>query len=91
MPRPALVLTARDRMIALDYQKLADTPAQAEPFPHIVVPSFVPPDDLRAVLADLPPLNRRGSFPSDSGALGPAAHELVGEMEGDGLRDLIAD
>jgi len=77
-------------MIALDYQKLADTPAQAVPFPHIVVPGFVPPADLRAVLADLPPLNRRGSFPPGSVRLGPMAGELVREMEGDGLRDLIA-
>jgi hypothetical protein len=40
-------------MIALDYQKLADTPAVLEPFPHVVVPGFVPADSLRAVLTDL--------------------------------------
>jgi SM-20-related protein len=77
-------------MIALDYQKLADTPAVLEPFPHVVVPGFVPADSLRAVLADLPPLNRRGSFPPDSVHLGSAARDLVREMEGDLLRDLIA-
>ena len=77
-------------MIALDYQKLADTPATLDPFPHVVVPGFVPPDSLRAVLADLPPLNRRGSFPPESVRLGPAARDLVREMEGDLLRDLIA-
>ena len=77
-------------MISLDYQKLAETPVQTEPFPHIVVPDFVPPDSLRAVLADMPPLHRRGSFPPDSVRLGPAARDLVREMEGDLLRDLIA-
>jgi SM-20-related protein len=77
-------------MIALDYQKLAETPVQTEPFPHIVVPNFVPPDSLRSVLADMPPLHRRGSFPPDSVRLGPAARDLVREMEGDLLRDLIA-
>lgn len=77
-------------MIDLDYQKLAETPAAVEPFPHIVVPGFVPPDSLRAVLADLPRLNRRGSFPPDSLRLGPAVRNLVSEMEGDLLRGLIA-
>src|SRR5271165_4059220 len=77
-------------MIALDYQKLAATPPATEPFPHIVVPGFLPPESLRAVLADLPPLNRRGSFPPDAVRLGPAARELAREMEGAPLRDLIA-
>jgi SM-20-related protein len=76
-------------MINLDYQKLADTPAATDPFPHLVVPGFVPPGSLQAVLAALPPLNRRGSFPPDSVRLGPAARELVAELEGDGLRSLI--
>ncbi len=77
-------------MITLDYQKLADTPVALYPFPHLVVPGFVPPESLRDVLAALPPLNRRGSFPPDSVRLGPDARELVREMEGELLRDLIA-
>jgi SM-20-related protein len=77
-------------MIALNFQKLADTPVAADPFPHLVVPGFVPPESLRQVLADLPPLNRRGSFPPASVRLGRAARDLVSEMEGDLLRDLIA-
>jgi SM-20-related protein len=77
-------------MIALDYQKLAETPVATDPFPHLVVPDFVPPDTLRAVLGALPPLDKRGSFPPDSVRLGAAARELVREMEGDRLRSLIA-
>jgi hypothetical protein len=77
-------------MIALDYQKLADTPVATDPFPHLVVPEFVPPDSLRQVLAALPKLARRGSFPPDSVRLGPAARELVQQMESERLRDLIA-
>ena len=77
-------------MIALDYQKLAETDVVPEPFQHIVVPGFVPPESLRAVLGHLPPLRRRGSFPAGSVRLGPAARDLVREMEGDLLRDLLA-
>ena len=79
-----------DEMIALDYPKLAATPVSIDPFPHVVVPDFVPPASLRAVLADLPPLGRRGSFPPDSVRLGPAARALVQAMEGARLRDAIA-
>jgi hypothetical protein len=77
-------------MIALDYQALSGTPVATDPFPHLVVPGFVPPDSLRDVLAALPPLNKRGSFPPDSVRLGAGARDLIREMEGPRLRDLIA-
>lgn len=77
-------------MIALDYAKLQATPVNTDPFPHVVVPDFVPPDSLRQVVADLPMLNKRGSFPADSVRLGPAAKALFEAMEGPRLRDCIA-
>jgi hypothetical protein len=77
-------------MITLDYQTLADTPVSTDPFPHLLVPGFVPPESLRSVLADLPPLQRRGSFPPESVRLGLAAQDLVRQLEGERLRDLIA-
>jgi SM-20-related protein len=77
-------------MITLDYKKLDETPVAAEPFPHLVVPGFVPPDSLGQVLAALPPLRKRGSFPPDSVHLGSAARDLVQQMGGDRLRGLIA-
>ena len=76
--------------MSLDYQTLTDLPVSADPYPHLLVPGFVPPDRLRAVTADLPPLNRRGSFPPGSLRLGPEAQALVTELEGPRLRDLIA-
>ena len=76
-------------MIDLNYTALAETPVGTDPFPHLVVPGFVPPDDLRAVLAALPPLNRRGSFPPDSVRLGAVAQDLVTAMEGPVLRSLL--
>jgi len=77
-------------MIELDYAALAATPVAADPFPHAVVPRFLPPDDLRVVLADLPPLGKRGSFPPESVRLGPAARDLMAAMSGPRLRDTIA-
>lgn len=77
-------------MIELDYAALDATPAASEPFPHIVVRHFVPPAALRTVVADLPPIDRRGSFPPDAVRLGPAAQALMREMQGEQLRAAIA-
>ena len=76
-------------MIELDYAKLAATPVATDPFPHVVVPAFVPPASLDAVLADLPPLGKRGSFPVDAVRLGPDAKALMAAMEGPELRAAI--
>jgi hypothetical protein len=77
-------------MIDLDYAKLDATPVATDPFPHVVVPHFVPPAALTQVLGDLPPLSKRGSFPTDAVRLGPAAQALMKEMEGPRLRSAIA-
>lgn len=76
-------------MIELDYAKLAATPVATEPFPHVVVPDFVSSASLDAVLADLPPLGRRGSFPIDAVNLGRNAAALMQAMEGPRLRKAI--
>ncbi len=77
-------------MIDLDFAKLRVTPVATDPFTHVVVPHFVPPAALDRVLADLPPLHKRGSFPPDAVRLGPAARDLMTAMEGPALRDAIA-
>ena len=79
----------RGIMIELDFAKLLATPVATDPFPHVVVPDFVPPVSLDAVLGDLPPLGRRGSFPPDSVRLGPNAKALMEAMEGPVLRAAI--
>ena len=76
-------------MIELDFAKLTTTPVATDPFPHVVVPGFVPPAALKAVLADLPPLAKRGSFPPDSVRLGSNAKALMEAMEGPILRAAI--
>ncbi|MGD0106347.1 MAG: 2OG-Fe(II) oxygenase [Rhodopila sp.] len=76
-------------MIELDYARLNATPVATTPFPHVVVPGFVPPVSLEAVLADLPPLGKRGSFPVDAVNLGPNAAALMEAMEGPMLRASI--
>ena len=78
-------------MPLLDYAALRTAPLAADPFPHLIVPDFLPPEALRAVAADLPPIGKGGSFPPDSVRLGPAARALMAEMEGPELRAIIAE
>jgi hypothetical protein len=78
-------------MIDLNYAALRATSVARDPFPHVVVPHFVPPGALQAVVADLPAMARRGSFPPDAVALGSNARALMEELEGARLRAAIAE
>lgn len=78
-------------MIELDYAALRATPVATDPFPHVVVANFVPPGTLADVLADLPALGKRGSFPLDALELGPLAQALMDELKGPRLQQAIAE
>lgn len=78
-------------MSLLDLAALARTPVAGDPFPHVVVPRFVPQPGLGQVVADLPPISKGGSFPTGGLRLGSVAAAMVKELEGDGFRDAVAD
>ncbi len=77
-------------MIELDYAALSATKVNPDPFPHVVVPHFLPPTALDAVLRDLPPISRGGSFPPEAVRLGPAARGLMTALKGEAMREAIA-
>jgi hypothetical protein len=76
-------------MIRLDYEALRATPPATDPFPHVIVPHFVPADSLVTVVGALPRLAQGGSFPLDSLRLGPAAKALAEALEGPAFRAAI--
>lgn len=78
-------------MIMLQYDALDSATVAQEPFSHIVVPGFVPPNELPLLLADLPDMPRGGSFPPESLRLGPKAQALIAALEGPRFRQSIAD
>ena len=77
-------------MLDLAYDRLTETPVAQDPFAHVVVPGFVPPDLLPGVVADLPPIAKGGSFPTDGLRLGPAGRALMAELEGPRFRAAVA-
>ncbi len=75
----------------LDFDKFRATPVASAPFPHILVPNFVRPEALRDVVAALPPIRSRGSFPIAALRLGAAAQALVDGLEGPEFRAITAE
>jgi hypothetical protein len=77
-------------MTVLAYDALQATPVAETPFPHVVVPNFVPPGVLRNVVKELPRLEKGGSFPVESLRLGSTARAMMAELEGPAFRAAVA-
>lgn len=75
----------------LDMNRLRATPVAHDPFDHILVPNFVPPAALPGVVAALPAMRGRGSFPIGALRLGTAAQAMVAALEGPAFRAAIAE
>lgn len=75
----------------LDFEKLRATAVNTAPFAHILVPNFVRPEALRDVVAALPPIRSRGSFPITAIRLRAAAKTLVDGLEGPEFRAIVAE
>ncbi len=77
-------------MQPLDFDRLRAATVAHDPFDHLVVTRFVRPDALPAVLAALPAMRGRGSFPVSALRLGPPARALVAALQGPDFRAAIA-
>ena len=77
--------------LLFDYEALAAMPVSTDPFPHVVVTDFLPPEALARVRAQLPISDRGGSFPPEALKLGPDAHAMMQELEGPALKQAIAE
>ena len=75
----------------LDYEALRSTPAAADPFPHVVIPRFVPPRELDQVVRAMPPISQGGSFPPEALRLAGTVRALFDELSGPRFRGAIAE
>jgi len=76
--------------VAFDYAALERAPVSDDPFAHVVVPNFIGPEDLRAVVGSLPEMASGGSFPPESLALSPLVRAMTDELQGPRLKSIIA-
>ena len=68
-------------MVDLQLDKLAATALTREPYEYVVVPGFLPADQLSEVVADYPPL-KAGSYPLEEVTVTPALRALIDVMDG---------
>jgi SM-20-related protein len=66
-------------------------PVVTAPFPHLVIPNFINLAFLPALITTFPVINKRGSIPVTSINLSSIFQQFVAELQGDALRQIIAE
>jgi hypothetical protein len=74
----------------IDLNLLHRARLETEPFPYVIVPGCVPAAARAALSADFPRIERPGSFPTGSLAIGPTFAAFLRELEGPHFREAVA-
>ena len=77
--------------MSLDFDKLAATALERDPYEHVVVERFVRPDEFPKVAADFPELPGPGLHPPSAVELKGAFATMLEEFNSDRFRDIIAE
>ena len=75
----------------INFDVLRTASAYFAPFPHAIVPGFVRAERRDDLLRDFPRIAEPGSFPCAALDCGGAFADLIGELEGDDLRAMVAE
>ena len=62
----------------------------SDPFPYLIVPNFIRPETLAAVEADYPAIDLPGSFPLPSVKCGAVFRQLMDDIQGPEMTDVIS-
>ncbi len=85
----AALAKTSDEPVCLDLDALARAPRCDDPFPHVIVPGFVPQAAGSAISADYPAIARAGSFPVGDLNFGAGFRAFLAELEGPAFRAAI--
>jgi SM-20-related protein len=77
--------------VILDLERLRASPLRRDPFDFVIVDNFIGPEHRQALAADFPEVRKHGSFPLPALSCGPAFARLAAELEGDALRQAVAE
>ena len=83
-------IATKERLRFIDLAAFEHTKLEADPFPYLIVPGFVPAGVRTTLSADYPKLDRPGSFPVADVTYGPAFRDFLAEIEGPEMRDAFA-
>jgi hypothetical protein len=75
----------------VDINALAEAQTRPEPYPHAVIPGFLPAVTQAEVTRDFPSLDIGGLFLPDAAPMGPSMRAIIDTLEGPVVRGLIGD
>src|SRR5690349_2301761 len=75
----------------IDYERLAEAPAEPLPFPHLVVADFIRREAQEALAAAFPSVAGTGSYPPSELDCSALFRRLLAEFEGERLRVLVGE
>ncbi|MFL2787131.1 MAG: 2OG-Fe(II) oxygenase [Paracoccaceae bacterium] len=75
----------------LNLEKLNDCELQEEPYEHLVLDGFIDGKNLDSVRNDFPDVPSPGSHPPSNLKITGAFEELVAELQGESLRNVVQD
>lgn len=74
----------------INLEALSRSEVKNSPFPYTVIPNFICAEHLQSLTRAFPTINSRGSIPARSLELTRPFSQLIDELEGDALRNMIA-
>lgn len=75
----------------VDLSAVRNTPACNDPYPHMIVPGFLNEANAASVIADYPTLDVGGVYLPDAAAHGEATAQLLADLGGDAVRNVVAE
>jgi SM-20-related protein len=75
----------------VELNAVRNTPASREPYPHLIVPGFLSETNAARVIADYPKLDVGGVYLPDAAPCGEATAQLLADLGGEKVRDLVAE
>lgn len=88
--RRMTAVATHDRLRFIDLATFEQTRLEADPFPYLIVPGFVPTESRAALSADYPKVDQPGSFPVADVTYGPAFADFLAEIQGPDMRAAFA-
>ena len=73
----------------VDLEAFRQTPLCAEPYPHCVVPDFLPAEAQSELTRDFPKLDVGGLYLPEAAPHGPSMAQLLEELEGEAVRGMV--
>ncbi len=75
----------------INFTALQQIPIKEDPFPYLIIPNFIDAHHLSALVKDFPSITSRGSIPASSVKFSSLFRQLITELEGPTLRQIIAE